>query len=147
MPRRHHEAVTDRPKTTNTTTTPIPEVVWQQAQETHLFEVRKNSTTEANNSTHTPVFKRRNDVKSRVSRKSETSPHLKLLGASGWLFCWVYFSRKWKVSGLPYRKYCKEKVILAYVVLFETTKVCNKNFSASFLTQWGTTDDPVLDYG
>ena len=36
MPRLHLEAAIDRPETTNTTLPLIPEVVWQQPQETHL---------------------------------------------------------------------------------------------------------------
>ena len=43
MPRLHSGAEIDRPATTKIP--PTPEVVRQQSQETHLFKIHKNSTT------------------------------------------------------------------------------------------------------
>ena len=61
MPRVHSGASTDRPETTKLP--PIPEVVWQQPQETHLIDMYKNST---NN------IKRKHDVETQLSPIRET---------------------------------------------------------------------------
>ena len=74
MPRRHSGAANDRPETTKLP--PIPEVVWQQPQETHLTNIHKTSTTEINENTHIPESKQRNDVQSQMSPMKETSPQL-----------------------------------------------------------------------
>ena len=60
MPRLNSGAAIDTSETIKLP--PIPEVVWQQPQETHLIVFYKNSTTNSNNSTHTPEFKRKNYV-------------------------------------------------------------------------------------
>ena len=71
MPRLHSGAANDRPKTTKLP--PIPEVVWQQPQETHLSNIHKNSTTETHENTHMPESKHRNDVESQTSPMKKTS--------------------------------------------------------------------------
>ena len=62
MPRLHSRVAIDRPEITKLP--PIPEVVWQQPQETHLKDIHKNTT---NN------IKRKNDVVSQTSPIRETS--------------------------------------------------------------------------
>ena len=62
MPRFHSAAAIDRPETTKLS--PIPEVVWQQPQETHLIGIHKNS----NNN-----IERKKDVEAQMSPKKETS--------------------------------------------------------------------------
>ena len=57
MPRLHSEAATDRPEETHLTLPPIPEVVWQQPQETHLNNIHYDLTNENRNDTHTPKQK------------------------------------------------------------------------------------------
>ena len=47
MPRLHSGAAIDRPKTTHLKLPPIPEVVWQQPQETHVpnfYQILINET-------------------------------------------------------------------------------------------------------
>ena len=56
MPRLHSGAAIDRPETTKPP--PIPEVVWQQPQETHLIDINNNSTTNITNN-----IKSKNDDK------------------------------------------------------------------------------------
>ena len=46
MPRLHSGAAVDRPEVTHLTLPPIPEVVWQQAQETHATNIHNVLTTE-----------------------------------------------------------------------------------------------------
>ena len=74
MPRLHSGASIDRPETTKLP--PIPEVVWQQPQETQLIVIYRNSTTNNNNSTHTSDFKRKNDVELQTWPIKETSPQV-----------------------------------------------------------------------
>ena len=74
MPRLHSGVAIDRPETTELP--PIPQVVWQQPQETHLSHIYKNSVTYINYSTHTPEFKRKNDVEAQTSPIQETSPQI-----------------------------------------------------------------------
>ena len=62
MPRLHSGAAIDRPETTKLP--PIPEVVWQQPQETHLFDINNNSTKN---------MKSKNDVEAKTSPMKETS--------------------------------------------------------------------------
>ena len=70
MPRLHSGAAIDRPETTKLP--PIPEVVWQQPQETPLIDICENATTNINKSTHIPELKQRNDVESQTSPIKET---------------------------------------------------------------------------
>ena len=74
MPRLYLGAAIDTPETTKLP--PIPEVVWQQAQETHLFDIHNNSATNFNNSTQTPESKRKNDVEAQTSPIKETLPQV-----------------------------------------------------------------------
>ena len=63
MPRPHSGAAIDRPETTELP--PIPEVVWQQPQETHLIDIHNKSTTN---------IQRQNDAEAQTSPIKETSP-------------------------------------------------------------------------
>ena len=72
MPRLHSGAATDRPEATHSTFPPIPEVVWQQPQETHLKNIHKDLTNENQNDTNTP--KQKNDVEAQTSPIKKTSP-------------------------------------------------------------------------
>ena len=74
MPRLHSGAAIDRLEATKLP--PIPEVVWQQPQENHLSDVYKNSTTNINNSTHTPEVEKKNVVELKTSPIKETSPQV-----------------------------------------------------------------------
>ena len=71
MPRLHSGTSTDRPEVTHLTLPPIPEVVWQQPQETHLNNIRNDLTIKTHKHTHTP--KQKNDVEAQTSPKRETS--------------------------------------------------------------------------
>ena len=62
MPCLHSGAATVRPETTKLP--PIPEVVWQQPQESHLIDIHKNSKSN---------IERKNDVESQTSPKRKTS--------------------------------------------------------------------------
>ena len=73
MPRLHSGAAVDRPETTNLTFPPIPEVVWQQPQETHLTNIHEVSTTDTHKNTNMPEFKQRNDIELQTSPLEETS--------------------------------------------------------------------------
>ena len=73
MPRLHFWAATDRPETTNLKLPPIPDVVWQQRQETHLINFHKTSVTETHKNIHIPESKQRNDVESQTAPLKETS--------------------------------------------------------------------------
>ena len=66
-------AAIDKPEITNTTLPPIPEIVRQQPQQTHLLIIHENSTPETHKNSHTPEFKQRNDVKSQSLPIRETS--------------------------------------------------------------------------
>ena len=48
MPCLHSGAATDRPEVPHLTLPPIPEVVWQQPQETHLTNIHNDLTNETN---------------------------------------------------------------------------------------------------
>ena len=61
-PRLHSGAAIDRPETGKRP--PIPEVVWQQPQETHVIDIHKNSTTN---------IERKINVESSLSPIGETS--------------------------------------------------------------------------
>ena len=73
MPSLHSGAATDRPETTHLTLPPIPEVVWQQPQESHLTNIHKTSTTETHKNPHMPEVKQRSDVESQTSPMKESS--------------------------------------------------------------------------
>ena len=51
MPRLHSEAAIDRPEVTHLTLPLIPEVVWQQPQETHLTTFHNVLTNETHKNT------------------------------------------------------------------------------------------------
>ena len=71
MPRLHSGAATDRPEVTHLKLPPIPEVVWQQLQETHLTNLHNDLTNKTHKHTHTP--KQKNDVEAETSPIKETS--------------------------------------------------------------------------
>ena len=56
----------DRPEITHITLPPIPEVVWQQPQETHVINIHKTLTNETNENTQMPESKQRRDVESQT---------------------------------------------------------------------------------
>ena len=70
MPRLHSGAAHDRPEATHLTLPPIPEVLWQQPQETNLNNIYNDLTNETQNDTHTP--KQKNDVGAQTSPIKET---------------------------------------------------------------------------
>ena len=71
MPRLHSGAAIDGPEVTHLTLPPIPEVVWQQPQETHLTNIHNVRTDESHKDTHIP--KQKNDVEAQTSPINETS--------------------------------------------------------------------------
>ena len=71
MPRLHSGAATDRPEANHLTLSPIPEVVWQQPQKTHLTTIHNDLINETHKHTHTP--KQKNDVEAQTSPIKETS--------------------------------------------------------------------------
>ena len=71
MPRLHSEAATDRPDETHLTLPPIPEVVWQQPQETYLNNIHNDLTNQSHTQTH--MSKQKNDVEAQTSPRNETS--------------------------------------------------------------------------
>ena len=73
MPRLHSGAVTDRPETTLLILPPIPEVVWQQPQETDVPNVYQTFNNETDKNTHMPESKHRSDVESQTSPIKKTS--------------------------------------------------------------------------
>ena len=74
MPRLHSGTATDRPEVTHLTIPPIPEVVWQQPQETHFTNIHNGLTNETQKDTHTP--KQKNDVEAHMSPTNETPSQL-----------------------------------------------------------------------
>ena len=76
MPRLHSGAAIDRPETTHITFPPIPEVVWQQSQETHVPNIYQNLTNETHKNTHMPELKQESDVESQTSPMKETLPQV-----------------------------------------------------------------------
>ena len=78
MPRLHSGAATDRPEITHLTLSPIPEVLWQQSQETYKTSIHKTSTTENNKITHMLESKQRNDVESQTSPMKETLSRIRV---------------------------------------------------------------------
>ena len=71
MPRLHSGAAIDGPEVTHLTLPPIPEVVWQQPQETHLTNIHNDLTNKTHKHTHTP--KQKNNVEAQTSQIKETS--------------------------------------------------------------------------
>ena len=71
MPRLHSEAASDRPDETHLTLPPIPEVVWQQPQETYLNNIHNDLTIQTHTQTH--MSKQKNDVEAQTSPIKETS--------------------------------------------------------------------------
>ena len=66
MPRLHSGVAVDGPETTHLKLPPIPEVVWQQPQETHVPNIYQNLNNEAYKNTHMPESKQRSDVESQT---------------------------------------------------------------------------------
>ena len=62
MPCLPSEVATDRPEKAHLTLPPIPEVVWQQPQETHVTNIHKTLKNETHKNIHMPDFKQRNDA-------------------------------------------------------------------------------------
>ena len=73
MPRLHSGAAIDRPETTQLNFPPIPEVVWQQPQETHVPNIYQTFDNETHKNTHMPESKHRSNVESQTSPIKETS--------------------------------------------------------------------------
>ena len=73
MPRLHSGAAIDRPGTTHLKLPPIPEVVWQRPQETHVPSIYQTFNNETHKNTHMPESKHRSDVESQTSLTKETS--------------------------------------------------------------------------
>ena len=71
MPRLHSGAAIHRPEVTHLTLPPIPEVVWQKPQETHLTNIHNDLTNKTHEHTHMP--KQKNDVEAQASPIKETS--------------------------------------------------------------------------
>ena len=76
MPRLHSGAAIDRPETTHITFPPIPEVVWQQPQETSVPNICQTFNNETHKNTHMPELKQRSDVESQKSPVKETLPQV-----------------------------------------------------------------------
>ena len=76
MPRLHSGAAIDRPETTQLKLPPIPEVVWQQPQETHVPNIYQTCNNETHKNTHMFESKQRIDVESQTSPIKETSPQV-----------------------------------------------------------------------
>ena len=73
MPGLHSGAATDRPETTHLKLPPIPEVVWQQPQETDVPNIYQTFYNGTHKNTHMPESKHRSDVESQTSPIKETS--------------------------------------------------------------------------
>ena len=71
MPFLHSEAAIDRPEVTHLTLPPIPDVVWQQSQETYLTNLHNDLTNDTHKDTYTP--KQKNDVEAQITPIKETS--------------------------------------------------------------------------
>ena len=76
MPLIHSGAVIDRPEITHLKLPPIPEVVWQQPQETHVPNIYQKLTNETYKNTHTPESKQRTAVESQTLPIKDTSTQL-----------------------------------------------------------------------
>ena len=78
MPCLHSGAANDRPVTTHITLPPIPEVVWQQPQDTHVLNIYQNLTKETHKNTHMPEHKQKSDVESQTLPMKETLPQVSI---------------------------------------------------------------------
>ena len=76
MTRLHSGAAIDRPEKTQLTLPPIPQVVWQQPQETYLTEIPLVLTNETHKNTPIPDIKQRNDVEAQTLSIKETSSQI-----------------------------------------------------------------------
>ena len=76
MPRLHSGAAIDRPETTQLKLPPIPEVVWQQPQETHIPNIYQTCNNETHKNTHMPESKQRSDVESQTSPNKQNLPQV-----------------------------------------------------------------------
>ena len=76
MLRLHSGAAIDRPETTQLKLPPIPEVVWQQPQETHVSNIYEICNNETHKNTHMPECKQSSEVESQTSPIKETSPQV-----------------------------------------------------------------------
>ena len=76
MPRLHSGAASDRPEATHSKLPPIPEVVWQQPQETHVSNIYQTVTNETHKNTHMPEYKQRSDVESQTSPIKQNLPQV-----------------------------------------------------------------------
>ena len=63
----------DRPETTHLKLPPIPEVVWQQPQGTHVPSIYQSLTNETQKNTHMPESRQRSDVESQKLPTKDTS--------------------------------------------------------------------------
>ena len=86
MPRLHSGAANDRPETTHSKLPPIPEVVWQQPQETHVSNIYQTVTNETHKNTHMPESKQSSEVKSQTLPIKETSPQVSVSNTEPLLF-------------------------------------------------------------
>ena len=75
-PRLHAGAAIDRREVTHLTLPPIPEVVWQQPQETHLTNIHNILTNETHKDTHIPELEQKNDVEAQTLPIKETSSQI-----------------------------------------------------------------------
>ena len=73
MPRLHLGAAIDRPEVTHLTLPPIPEVVWQQPQDTYIPNIYQTLTNGNHKNTHKPKSKQKSDVESQTSPMKQTS--------------------------------------------------------------------------
>ena len=76
MPRLHSGAAIDRPETTQLKLPPIPEVVWQQSQETHVPNIYQTCNNETHKNTHMPESKQSSEAESQTSTNKVTSPQV-----------------------------------------------------------------------
>ena len=76
MPRLHSGAAINRAETTQLKLPPIPEVVWQQTQETHVPTIYQTCNNETHKKIHMPESKQRSYVESQTSPIKETSPRV-----------------------------------------------------------------------
>ena len=74
----HSGAAIDRPETTHITLPPIPEVVWQQPQETQVLNIYQNLTNETHEKTHMLELQQKSDVESQTSPMKETLPQVSI---------------------------------------------------------------------
>ena len=74
MPRLHSGAAIDIPVVTHVTLPPIPEVVWQKQQETHLTNIHNAFTNKTLETTQMLEIKHTNDVGAQTLPIKETSP-------------------------------------------------------------------------